>query len=212
MPYNKIMTQEDKIHENLDDTEEIDSEEEKKEMFKLVEALEFKVSIGFPLTEDETEFILNVFFQDDFDTVYLAAQVLMTLEKDEFMEVIDNFDDYSPIVQVLLIPFFATTNFNNTYVFLFELLKRTDNKDSLDTLIIDCLSRTGYFVFPILLLHLSQADYAGNYDFLIKLKRLLLKIGFENIRPYLAVIPEIPNEKIFRDLFGDENINRLKES
>ena len=134
-----------------------------------------------------------------------SLDYLRMLDKPILEKIMSEFDTYDLPTQRALIPLFASTTHPETYVFLFDFLKKTRSRE-LSKIIEACLIKTTYFIFPLITAYLMDPDTR----FIKKLKVVLAGIGLRKIEPYLAMLPDIPNERVFREVFGDEAINQIK--
>ncbi len=106
--------------------------------------------------------------------------------------------------QRITLPFFAASTHHEIFIFLFDCLKEGPPHILPDLMVY--LSKTKTFILPYILTHLPTADG----EFLERLKRLLFNLGFNNLRPYLKVMPQLPREDVFKDVFGEKLILSLK--
>jgi hypothetical protein len=98
-----------------------------------------------------------------------------------------------------------TINSLTPYLFLLDYLARIDDTDLVDHIVL-CLGKTSVTVFPLILQRLDSNDL----PYIARLKRVLNEVGFKRIELYLTVMPQIPHEQYFRDVFGDDAINAVK--
>ncbi|MFC1771623.1 hypothetical protein ACFLZV_07035 [Candidatus Margulisiibacteriota bacterium] len=203
-------------NEDLEEAEDLkdeseDAEDEKffKDTMLELRKMDIKTDMGLALIPSEKEFVESLFYDDDVHCIYIAARILATFNKEDLMVVADNFRNYTHMAQVNLIPVLATTKFYESYVLLFELLMQKDSKETFDNLIIEALATTDYFIFPLLLIYIDKSE--DDLVFHSKMKRLVLKIGFERLSTHLGMFYELPNEVFFREVFGDEDIDNLKK-
>ena len=69
------------------------------------------------------------------------------------------------------------------------------------------LSSTHYLIVPLLVHDLISDDTV----YLKRLGDILKELGFRRVMPYLVLQPQIPFESFFRDLFGDDKIDMIKQ-
>ena len=105
----------------------------------------------------------------------------------------------------MAVPLLCCTDFGDVYTFLIEWLKRCDN-DEQAAIIMQSLAYTEYPVLSLLLFYLSEDDVVLR----ARCKGILYQMGFKRLRPQLALLPVIPHEAVFRELFGDVAMDRLK--
>jgi hypothetical protein len=99
-----------------------------------------------------------------------------------------------------------SVTFITPYQFLLDHLA-TLNDDNMSDFIITCLSKTDYQLLPMII---SRLD-SENKQSIRRLKQLLKKIGFNRLERYLVIMPQIPFERYFRDVFGGDKIDKLKQ-
>ena len=89
---------------------------------------------------------------------------------------------------------------------MLRLLKESDNLDQV-AMIAMVLSSTHYLVVPIMVNELISDDavYCDRLGSVFKL------IGFKKVAKYLILHPQIPFESFFRNLFGNEKIDFIKQ-
>jgi hypothetical protein len=174
------------------------------EDLELLQAIENKHVLEESLDQDDLSVVFSALKGEDMLSIYSAVRIVAASDKGLILNVIEDFASFSRLAQPLLITALASTDFHESYEFLFTLLKDTE-VESMSNLIIECLVKTDYFVFPYVLHFLGTKDFT----FVVRIKKILLKMGFESLRGYLIMFPELPYENIFRQLFGDKNINEL---
>ena len=74
-------------------------------------------------------------------------------------------------------------------------------------IIIATLASTHFAVIPFVVESLID----DNDMFVERLKQILKKIGLKGLTSYLMLVPQIPHETVFRDIFGVEKIERIKQ-
>ncbi|MCP4049147.1 MAG: hypothetical protein GY730_00340 [bacterium] len=164
------------------------------------------IELGKNLTNIDTDFLFSCLPDTSVNIVANAALALTILEKPILLKITEFFNTLPAQSQKILIPLLASTDHYEMYKFLLIKLKESEY-DELCNFIILCLSKSHYFFFPLILSQLKDADKI----YKIKLKQLLLTLGFVKIAPYIGMFPEIPFESFFRETFGDERINTLKD-
>lgn len=166
--------------------------------------LEDKAAGGEEFTQAELRYALSVLRYGAPREIARMAVCLTSMEKPYVDAVISVAPICSPEAKKILVPLLASTDFVESYGFLFQLLKDSQDEE-LRALIILCLGKTHYFIFPLLLAHLND----DNVRFREDVEQILAMQDFDLIKPYLALFPSIPNERIFRRIFGDTRIDNL---
>lgn len=162
----------------------------------------------FLLEEDHSvedlNFLFDTLFHPNLQAAVNSAIILGRLDKPIILILMENFSRYSKDIQLTLIPLFACTDFYESYEFLIKFLGTTQEED-LVFMTLHCLKSTHYFYFPLLLLHLSDTQEPLHQ----RLRQLVSKLGFTTLKPILAAFPELPQEQVFRDIFGNKAIDSL---
>tara|TARA_B100000131_G_scaffold266283_1_gene264144 strand:- start:912 stop:1463 length:552 start_codon:yes stop_codon:yes gene_type:complete len=160
-----------------------------------------------PFSEDDFSFLLSCVKQEHSDGVYTAALIALVESDNTSLDVlIDQFESMMGQAQMLAIPMLACTDYVMCYSFLLKRLKKTDSLDEV-AMISLALTSTHYLIVP-LLVHELISD---NSVYLKRLGYILKQIGFKRVMPYLILHPQIPFETFFRDLFGDDKIDLIKQ-
>lgn len=157
------------------------------------------------ITESDREFVLASLDDDDPVARYFACTLATELDKPMIKKIIKHFKNFRPDIQKPLYLFLSTTDDVEAFAFLIDSLQKELPLD-LVNIIEKGLSKTEYPILPLLLNRL----YTTDRNFSIRLQSVLKKIGFSRIELYLSLMPQIPHERTFRLLFGDEKINRVK--
>jgi hypothetical protein len=176
----------------------------KKEKLNYMEKINKKVIFGEDLNDEEVGELLNYLQDKDKELVIKAASILTLLESEVLLKILEIVPKLGPDVKEGVLSLLAVTDCYEVYKFLFKILKESD-LDDLSDLIVLLLSKTHYFIFPIILSQLVDASAIYKY----KIKKLLLNLGKDKVFPYLGMFPEMPFESFFRDVFGDEDIDKL---
>ena len=156
-------------------------------------------------TEADREFVLTCLNDKDPVTRYTACTLSTEMDKAMTKKLIHHFNTFKPDVKKTLYLFLSTTEDSEAFFFLIDKLK-TESSPDLIAIIEKGLSKTAYPILPIILNRL----YTKNLTFSIRLQSVLKKIGFSKLELFLSLMPQIPHERLFRILFGDEKINHVK--
>ncbi|MFT5170432.1 MAG: hypothetical protein ACI9BD_000199 [Candidatus Marinamargulisbacteria bacterium] len=171
----------------------------------LLLAYETKSHNGHDLDKSELKFAFKMLASADKPLSSKAAMVLTEQENPVLQEILDNFDNYRLVTRKTLVTLLACTQYAAAYAFLLDQLKTKSDKQ-LTSHILACLVHTDYFLFPILAVYLRDQTPR----FREKLKIILARRGFRRIEPMLSMMTTIPNERLFREVFGDLAIERVK--
>jgi hypothetical protein len=156
-------------------------------------------------TEEHFAWVLKGLYSSQEEEVQLAATVIPLLPKEYVLRLLDQWDQFSlPAKKSLLIPM-ASMEFYEPYPVLIQDLRLTRDLQY-GWLLIQCLGRTEYFVFPLILPWLETEDLIV----LGRFKQVLSLIGLEKIRLYVQMVPVLPAEQVFRDVFGEATIQTLR--
>jgi hypothetical protein len=158
-----------------------------------------------PLPAEEIQFLINALYDPDPMAAVGSALLLGRLSKEIMLYLINEFPHVSRLVQKVLVAIFASAEFYEPYDFLLKYLKEAD--EEMTNLISRAMTLTEYCVYPLMLLYLSDPDYAYHR----KMKALFRMIGFEKMGPWLSMLPELPNETELRETFGDADIDSIKK-
>lgn len=176
---------------------------EDKDISKLFE-ISYKTS-ETALTSDERTFVNDMLLSSNENHVIISATILMG-EKEEYIdEILNKFNSYPLLTKKILIPNLASLYYFKAYKFLFEYLKETKIPELAATICI-CLAKTEYPIIPYLLYYLENSDK----EFEKKLARIIQYMGIKKLKKALALLPVIPKEGVFRQIFGDLEINFIK--
>tara|TARA_B100000131_G_C18110697_1_gene609523 strand:+ start:1143 stop:1730 length:588 start_codon:yes stop_codon:yes gene_type:complete len=160
-----------------------------------------------PLSDSDFAFLLDCLTKEHSDGVYTAALIVFIESDTASLDVlIDNFDSMMDQAQMLAIPMLACTDHVNCYVFLLERLRKATSLDEVAMISLS-LSSTHYLIVPLLVHDLISDDTV----YLKRLGDILKELGFRRVMPYLVLQPQIPFESFFRDLFGDDKIDMIKQ-
>ena len=168
----------------------------------------FEISYKEPeidLTSEERVFVNKMLVSNNETYVIISAIILMGQKEKYIDEILEKFNTYPLLTKKFLIPNLASLNYYKAYKFLFEYLNQTKIPELAATICI-CLSKSEYPIIPYLLYYLETSDK----DFEKKLKRLIQYMGIKKLKKALTVLPVIPKEYVFRDVFGDLEINYIK--
>ena len=169
--------------------------------------LEMKLYSGLDLLPEEEDFVFSCLLNNSDEGVVNAALALVTEWDEPYLDrLMTTFDEYSFEVRQLAVPCLVCTDYSKCYQFLIERLRRSLSLEEMNLIVLS-LAKTDYPVFPLILSYLHDDDVR----LIDCLKRVLLFMGFETVAPFLASMPQIPNEALFRHLFGDDRIAKLTQ-
>ncbi|MFC1751960.1 hypothetical protein ACFL96_00990 [Thermoproteota archaeon] len=177
-----------------------------KDIVERLHDLDDKVMDGYELTDEELGFLFSCLEHENPGLNAKAAITLTNLDLPILEKILEKFDTYSQRARLILIPMLAGADYYQVFKFLFETLKK-EPEGVQAGVIVTCLSKTEYFILPLIIFYLFE----DNRKLRMQLKKILVNIGFETIKPYLAILPEIPHETVFREVYGDEAIESLKK-
>jgi len=169
-----------------------------------IKSLEEKALAGQAITDEDIQIGFDGLSSDNSKASAAAALFLTGLDKAVLLKILDNFPNYRDILQKILIPLLAVAPHVEIYTALFDNLQHTHDPE-MALILIAALAKTEYFILPILLYHLDNEDNR----FVERLKKVLAAIGFQKIEAYLTMFPVIPHEKIFRQVYGDDSIDKV---
>lgn len=175
-------------------------------LLRKLRLLDFSLNYKSALSDDEIDFAFQCLEESE-DKVFFAAFYLIS---DHSKEVVDRllecFHTFPLARQHFICSGLMSCSFRAPYDFFLERLKTCD--DALAHFIIICLSKSTYFLFPLILSKMN----AETTPYQTRLQKLLKKIGFKKLKLPLSVFPDIPHERTFRNLFGDAAINAIQSS
>ena len=160
-------------------------------------------SPDFP--ETDILFILGCIDVPDLEIRTMAMSLVADFSEPVIENVLTLFPSFKKSIQKQLIMHLMTSSLMLPYQFLFNYLM-TLNDEHMVNFIITCLSQTQFELFPMILGRLDSDDMR----YISRLKQLLRAIGFNRIELYLKIMPQIPFEQYFRDVFGGDKIDQLK--
>lgn len=162
--------------------------------------------MGEPVSTQDLEAVFKILEDSAIPHVTKSASfILATFDKKTLLQLIANFDNYAPDKQDDIILNLACTDYVEAYSFLLKELKTNIDNERILTLTV-ALAKTTYFIFPLILAHL-QDNPSDSY--LKKLKQIIKRTGFYKLKPYMSLFPILPQEWVFRDIFGHELMNTL---
>ena len=178
-----------------------------KNAFQKLKKLQSQMMQGRDLTEEEIQFAMKMLQSEKIALVQKAMTLLIEQDKPILKQVLNNLQHYNYPTQKIVCTFFASTEFGEGYTIMLDSLRETQDPQ-LITLIQNCLGLTHFFIFPLLIIYLMDADLI----YQDKLSVIFKKIGFKKIEAYLAMMPHIPQEQFFRNLFGETAIDSVKKN
>ena len=149
--------------------------------------------------------VIGCFDSEDRTIQTKALMLISRFSTSQLNVVLKLFDTFSKSTKKRIIMHLMTINTLTPYVFLLDYLARIDDTDLVDHIVL-CLGKTSVTVFPLILQRLDSNDLS----YIARLKQVLNAVGFKQIELYLTVMPQIPHEQYFRDVFGDDAINAVK--
>ncbi|MBH38394.1 hypothetical protein CL658_05115 [bacterium] len=174
---------------------------------RLIKTIQQKNFRNESFSDEDISFLLSCVTHEHSDGVYTASLIALTESSNAILDVlIKEFHALQDQAQMLAIPMLACTDYVKCYYFLLERLKSSDSMDEV-AMISMVLSSTHYLIVP-LLVHELISD---NKQYLNRLAYILKDIGFKRVMSYLILHPQIPFESFFRDLFGDDKIEAIKQ-
>ena len=173
---------------------------------KRIQALELKAAYDIEsITEEELLFAFDMLKHDSLKIATAAAIFLSGLTKPVLIGLTTQFPTLQFELKKTLIQLLSCTEFVEIHQFLFKLL-RENKEPELNFYILFSLSRTEYFIFPLIITELENAFH----DTKENMKNILQGMGFSRVKPFLGMMPYIPEESFFRDVFGADAIESIK--
>ena len=170
-----------------------------------LERFHLAITFGATLPMEDVDYLFNLLKTNHEALVRACAFIITQLSKFYILRLLQEFPLLTYKSKKIVIFYLMTTNHVDVYVFLLDLLISTKNKDLIYTLV-TFLSKTSYMIFPLILKRIGTSKRKSQAH----LELLLMKMGFEKCEPYLAALPSIPHETVFRRVFGDMLIDRVK--
>lgn len=173
-----------------------------------IKDLELALIAGYEMAQSDIDFLFSCLLATVSEEARHAALLLLTESDDTVLDLLmDRYGEFSVEVRHLMLSYFTTTDYVQCYVFLLDILKQAPSEEEVN-IVVFCLANTDYFIFPLILTELNS----DNAIYVAQLKRLLVMIGIDRLKSYLAVMPVIPHEALFRDIFGADVIDQIKHS
>ena len=163
------------------------------------------ITFGAKLPPEDVDYMFKLLETGNLNLVRACAFIITQLPKFYILRLLQVFPQLTYKSKKIIIPYLATTNHVDVFSFLLDLLTSTKNKDLIRLLVI-ALAGTEYMTFPLILRRLNTTDRHA----LLNLELLLTRMGFVKCEPYLAALPTIPYEVVFRRIFGNMLIDRVK--
>jgi hypothetical protein len=179
-----------------------------KSAVKKIKNLEMQLLLGADLNAQHVEELYEFLktFPDSDDVVIAALLILTESNEDVVLDFLNRFNSLGSNVQRLSIPCLVSTDYVEVYVWLIELLEVAED-DELIEIVIFSLSVTHYPVIP-LLLEKSLTDNGKYYE---NLKKVIKLMSLESVVSFIGAFPSIPHESMFREIFGSEKIDEIKQ-
>ncbi len=177
-----------------------------KKIDDLISEIEPKSLFDYQANKEEIELLFQALHSNNKDILIPACLILSDEDANQLSRLFEEFDQYPNETQYLLIGCFAENEGLKSIQFIFKTLQNTENP-KLTTACKISLTKTATDIFPILLTELSS----DNKAYLTHLKQIIKDMGLKKIKLYLASFPQIPLEQVFRDIFGDQDIDELKQ-
>jgi hypothetical protein len=154
-----------------------------------------------PLIYAELNFVIETLKSP---TPNRSLTFLEILPKTNILYLLNSFADYPLATQKKIIPLLSIHHSHRIYGFLFNLFFTTKNQKLQDLLMV-CLANTTYFILPFIFIYLGSKDPETQK----RLKIFMSKINIEKYRIQLKILPKIPFEKKFREVYGDQVIDQI---
>jgi hypothetical protein len=169
--------------------------------------LDFKGYYGYIYKKEDISFLIKTLSDEYSDDIYIAALSIFMMGEDSLVETFINYYfKVLPRARFLALPMMASSDSVNVYVFMLKLLKTSEDLDEVE-IVIACLADTHYPVIALIVEELIE----DNEVYLNRLKGCLLRIGLKRLTHYLMLVPQIPFEAVFSELFGADKISRIKQ-
>lgn len=169
--------------------------------------LDFKGYSGYRYKKDDILFLVKSLTEAHSDEIYIAALSIFMLGEDSLVETfLEYYFQVSFRARFLALPMMSSSDSVNVYVFMLKLLKTSEDLDEVE-IVIACLAETHYPVIAIIIEELIEDDEV----YLSRLKGCLLRIGLRRLTQYLMMLPQIPFEAVFSELFGADKIKKIKQ-
>lgn len=141
------------------------------------------------------------------DDVYIAALLaLFENDRDTVDYVLENRTALHPAAMALAIPIMGCSEYGACYAALIaDLQACEDDQDAY--LIQQVLLETHYAVLPLIVASLITDSELAQW----RLREVLRAFGFDRVAAYIGLLPAIPFESIFVDLFGATAIQGIKQ-
>lgn len=157
------------------------------------------------LPEEDVDTVFEALHSNRSELATAAAQVLVELKKPAILRAIKEFDSFPKSNQKTVIMFLSLSSFVESFAFLLNTLESSTDSN-IHHLITTCISKTHYQIQPLILARLNTENpvHLGRYKILIK------AVGLTKFETLLAMLPSLPHERLFREVFGDAKIDRIK--
>ena len=157
-------------------------------------------------SEEQLEFLFSCVSSEHSEPIYVAALLAFTEASDlELDYLLDRYELLLQQARYLVIPMLVCVDYVRVFIFC---LKRLEvSRDQVEVhILIQSLGVSDFLMMP-LIVDLLITD---KMVFLNRLKQLLAEIGFKKAHAYLGVLPQLPHEAIFREVYGDDCIDQIK--
>jgi hypothetical protein len=175
---------------------------------KNIQIIEKKWLLELPKEAADSKFLLDVLRNENCaESVWISATTVLTEADDAVLdEFLQAFSSFCSQAQVLAYLQMACTDYVHMYVRLLDELSHTRDDGRVGVLV-SVLSSTHYPVLPLVIERLSHDDprVVG------RMKQVIFDMGFSQVKAYLLLLPQIPYEAVFRDLFGADQIEQIKQ-
>ena len=169
--------------------------------------LDFKGYSGYSYKKEDIDFLIKSLADEHSDEIYIAALSIFMMGDDRLTETfLEFYFKVSLRARFLALPMMASSDSVNVYVFMLKLLKTSEDLDEVE-IVIACLAETHYPVIALIVEELIEDDEL----YLNRLKGCLLRGGLKRLTQYLMMLPQIPFEAVFSELFGADKINKIKQ-
>ena len=180
----------------------------KNQVILKIKIIQQKNYVGENLEEADRLFLVDCLKAEEAseDNVVAALLALMEADRESVLFFIKQYKGLRPKIQKLAIPMLVCTDEVDVYLMLLNRLKESDEDAEVEVLIAS-LAKTHFPVEPLIVQHLIT----DNELYLKRLKLLLKTMGFERLKTFLLLSPQIPFEAIFIDLFGEGLVANIKQ-
>lgn len=176
-------------------------------LFSKIKQIEKNAMYFNRLDDEDVDFLFLCAKKSKDERIVMAALIVLTESNDLVLnKLTDSFFDFSDHVQQLMIPMLACVDSPDTFMFLLTVFESTTNAE-LFIVVKESLISTYFTVMPLIVSRLIHDDE----DVLKRYKLLISDMGLASVMRYFVTLPAIPHEMFFRDVFGDKEIDLIKQ-